>query len=133
MKTSLSREKLEALLEAEGEALLRTAIERGKAGDSAALRMALERIWPVRERAIRIELPRVESANDIPKAIGAIVERVASGELVPSEGSTIVGMLSQMRSAYELVDLAARLEAIERALPQGLAGLGTAVSSGGAQ
>ena len=42
--------KLEELLESEGEALLRAAIERGKAGDVSALRLAIERVWPT-ERA----------------------------------------------------------------------------------
>jgi hypothetical protein len=116
MKTSLSREKLEALLEAEGEALLRTAIERGKAGDSAALRMALERIWPVRERAIRIDLPVVHGVADVPAAIGFIVGSVARGEITPSEGSALSGLLGGLRQAYETVELAERLAEVERRL-----------------
>jgi hypothetical protein len=59
MKTSPSREKLEALLDAEGAALIKTAIERARAGDGAALKMALDRLMPVRDRTIKIELPPV--------------------------------------------------------------------------
>lgn len=133
MRSSPSREKLETLLEAEGSALIKTAIERAKSGDSASLRMALDRLMPVRERTIRIDLPRVESVHDLPKAIGAIVGRVAAGELAPSEGTALVGMLSSMRASFELVDLAARLEAIERALPGPQGGSGTVSGSGGEQ
>jgi translation elongation factor EF-Tu-like GTPase len=117
MRSTPSREKLEALLEAEGGALIKTAIERAKSGDSASLRMALDRLMPVRERTIKINLPPVESVNDLPKAIGAVVGSVSRGELAPTEGTALVGMLSAMRQSFELVDLAARLEAIERAMP----------------
>jgi hypothetical protein len=129
MKTSPSREKL---LAGEGEAIVKTAIERAMAGDGAALRLAIDRLMPpVRERFLKFDLPPVESASDLPKAIGAIVGQVASGSITPSEGSTICGMLSAMRSAFELVDLAARLEAVERALPMAQVGSGRPFGSGG--
>jgi hypothetical protein len=59
-----------------------------------------------------------------------IVARVANGELTPSEGATVVGMLSAMRAAFEAIDLAARISAIELALP-GNVGSGTASGTGG--
>jgi hypothetical protein len=116
MKILRDKAKLEALLEGESEALLRTAIERGKAGDSTALRMALERIWPVRERAIRLNLPVVHGVADVPAAIGFIVGAVAKGEITPSEGSTLSGLLGGLRQAYETCELAERLTEVERRL-----------------
>jgi hypothetical protein len=117
--------KLVALLEGEGEALLRAAIEKGRSGDVSALRLAIDRLMPpLRERPIKVDLPSVDSVGDVPRAIGFVVASVARGDLVPSEGTAIVGMLSSMRSAFELVDLQARLEAVERALPMGPAASG---------
>jgi hypothetical protein len=128
------RDKLSELLEAEGENLVRACIERGRAGDSAALRMALDRLIPTaRENCIKVELPPVESVGDVPRAIARVVSSVAGGELAPSEGTALVGMLSAMRAAYEAIDLAARITAIELALPGHQAGSGTAGSSGACQ
>jgi translation elongation factor EF-Tu-like GTPase len=125
------RDKLSGLLESEGEALLRAAIEKGRSGDVSALRLALDRLMPTaRESCIKVELPPVESVSDVPRVIGMIVARVANGELTPSEGATVVGMLSAMRAAFEAIDLAARISAIELALP-GNVGSGAASGTGG--
>jgi hypothetical protein len=115
---TIKKVKLEAVLEAEGEALLRAAIGKARSGDVPALRACLDRLMPSqKERMIKVELPPVESAADVPKAIGAVVARVTAGELAPSDGSTLVSMLGSMRAAFELVDLQARLEAVEAKLP----------------
>jgi translation elongation factor EF-Tu-like GTPase len=125
------RDKLSGLLESEGEALLRAAIEKGRSGDVSALRLALDRLMPTaRENYVKVELPPVESVSDVPRVIGMIVARVANGELTPSEGATVVGMLSAMRAAFEAIDLAARISAIELALP-GNVGSGAASGTGG--
>jgi hypothetical protein len=114
---------LEALLDAEGENLLRAAIERGRAGDVGALRMAIERIMPpLKDRLVTLPLEQIETVADLLKAIGVVIARVAKGELTPSEGSTLVGMLSSMRSAFESCEMETRLRAIELALPAPQAG-----------
>ena len=61
----------ESLMEGEGEKLTRKAIELAQGGDTVALRLCLERIYPVRKgRLINLHLPKVESARDVLKAIG---------------------------------------------------------------
>jgi hypothetical protein len=118
MKASPSREKLESLLAGEGEALIKTAIERARAGDGAALRLAIDRLLPpVRERFLKFDLPQIESVADLPRAVGCVLASVAKGELTPSEGNSVCAMLSTMRSAFELITLEERLSALERALP----------------
>jgi hypothetical protein len=117
-ESKASKAKLEQILETEGEALVRAAITKARAGDVAALKACLDRLMPPqKERCIKVDLSLVESAADVPKAIGAVVARVAAGELAPSDGSSLVGMLGSMRAAFELVDLQARLEAVEAKLP----------------
>jgi hypothetical protein len=59
----------------------------------------------VRERAIRLNLPVVHGVADVPAAIGFIVGAVAKGEITPSEGSTLSGLLGGLRQAYETCEL----------------------------
>jgi hypothetical protein len=114
---------LEALLDAEGENLLRAAIERGRAGDVGALRMAIERIMPpLKDRLVTLPLEQIETVADLLKAIGVVIADVARGKLTPTEGSTLVAMLSAMRSVFETSEMETRLRAIELALPAPQAG-----------
>jgi hypothetical protein len=62
-----------ALLDGEAEALTRKAIEKAKEGDGAALRLCIERIIPARkDRSVSLALPKLETAADSLKAVGAI-------------------------------------------------------------
>ena len=76
--------------------LVQTCISRARAGDGTALRLAMERACPVKERA-KDELPKIESAADLPRALGVIVEAAANGGLALTEATALCGMLSQMR------------------------------------
>ncbi len=109
---------LAALIEKEGPAIVKAMIASAKGGDVSAARMIVDRLMPAqKERCIKLEIPPLESAADVPRAIGAVVARVAAGELAPSDGNTLVGMIGAIRAAFELVDLQARLEAVEAKLP----------------
>src|SRR3954464_4414789 len=56
---------LEALLDGEGGAITRKAVELALEGDTVALRLCLDRILPVRkDRPIQFELPAIQSAGD---------------------------------------------------------------------
>jgi hypothetical protein len=121
---------LESVLAASGPALLEVAVERGLEGDSASLKLALERLLP-RERVIQLDLSQIENVDDLLKSIGVVILDVSKGRLSPSEGSTLVQMLSAMRAAFETCEMESRLRAIELALPGPQAGSGTASSNGG--
>jgi hypothetical protein len=78
-----------------------------------ALRLVMERICaPIRERAVRLDLPAVADVADLPDAIGRILEAVGDGEISPSEGQAISALLGQQRQAFEAAELAERLEAM---------------------
>jgi hypothetical protein len=51
---------------------------------------------------------------DVPLAIGSIINAVAKGELTPTEGSTLSGLLGGLRQAYETTELSERLAEVER-------------------
>ena len=106
----------EELLDGEAEALTRKAIELAKNGDLMALRLCLERILPPRkERPVDIVLPPLDGPDALRHASTAIVRAVAAGELMPSEGETLVKLLDGHLRLVETADLAARIAALEQA------------------
>jgi hypothetical protein len=112
-KTTLA---VDALLDGEGETITRKAIELAKQGDTVALRLCLDRLAPVRkDRPVTFALPAIETTADLPKASGALLEAVASGELTPSEAAELGKLVEAHVKAIELTDVQARLEALEQA------------------
>ncbi len=81
----------------------------------AAIRLCLERILPaVKSRPIEIDLPPVETAEDITAAQGAVIAAMARGEITPDDAGTIAGVLEARRRAIETVELEKRIDALER-------------------
>ena len=109
---------LEVLLEGEGEALTRKAVEMALAGDTVALRLCLDRLMPARkDRHIAFALPPLETATDALKATAALVEAVAAGELTPLEAGELSKLVEGFARAVELHDIQQRLERLEAAHP----------------
>lgn len=103
-----------ALLDGEVEALTRKAVEMALDGDGAALRLCLERIAPPRRDApVQFDLPRMGTARDAAKAAGAVLEAVALGDLTPTEGAHIMGLVETYRRTLETTELEARVVALE--------------------
>src|SRR3954470_5302391 len=110
---------IEALLDGEPETITRKAIEMAKAGDTVALRLCLDRLAPVRkDRPVTFALPAIKTTADLPKASAALLEAVASGELTPSEAAELGKLVEAHVRAIELIDVQARLDALERARPR---------------
>lgn len=106
---------VQALLDGEAEVLTRKCVDMALAGDSAALRLCLDRLCPpIRERAIDsgLALPEL-TAENLPQAAAKIVEAVATGHLLPGEGQALVGMLEGLRKSIELAELEKRIAALE--------------------
>lgn len=103
-----------ALLDGEAEALTRQAVTMALDGDATALRLCLERIAPPRKDApVQFNLPRIETARDAATAAGAVLEAVAEGELTPTEGANIMGLVETFRRTLETSELEARIAALE--------------------
>ena len=106
-----------ALLDGEAEALTRQAVTMALGGDATALRLCLERIVPPRRDApVTFDLPRMETARDAAKAAGAVLGAVADGDLTPTEGAHIMGLVETYRRTLETSDLEARLRYMEETL-----------------
>src|SRR5215475_13308111 len=73
---------IEALLEGEGEALTRKAIDLAKAGDMQALRLCMDRLAPPRKDApVAFNLPEMKTVADAVTAMSTIIKAVAAGDL----------------------------------------------------
>jgi hypothetical protein len=109
----------ELLLEGEGEALTRRAIELALEGDSAALKLCLERILPQRRsRRVVFDLPPIDRIEDLGKAIGSVLQEAASGQLFLDEAAALIGMMEARRKALETIDLEQRLQVLEAELAE---------------
>ena len=103
-----------ALLDGEAEALTRQAVTMALGGDATALRLCLERIAPPRKDApVTFELPLMQSAADAARAAGAVLDAVAVGDLTPTEGAHIMGLVETYRRTLETSELETRVAALE--------------------
>jgi len=116
-----SRNKLtllmEALLEGQAEQLIQKAIDRGLAGDTHALRLCLDRIFPApRDRPIHLRLPPIENGEQLSSAMSAVVEAIGDGRITPSEGETLARTMEVQNNVLTTGDLERRVEQLEQAL-----------------
>ena len=103
-----------ALLDGEAEALTRQAVTMALGGDVTALRLCLERIAPPRRDApVTFALPPMTTARDAATAAGAVLGAVADGDLTPTEGAHVMGLIETYRRTLETTELEARLAALE--------------------
>jgi hypothetical protein len=106
----------ETLLDGEADALTRKAIELALGGDSAALKLCMERILPVRrDRPVACPIPSIAGPQDAPKAMAQIIAAVAAGELTPMEGEVLGKLIADTVRSFESSDLERRLRALEDA------------------
>jgi hypothetical protein len=104
----------EALLDGEGEALTRKAIELALSGDMAALRLCLERIIPPRkDRPVAFKFPGMETAADAVQATAAIVKAVSNGALTPAEAAELSKVIEAFTKAIEMHQIQERLDKLE--------------------
>jgi hypothetical protein len=84
-----------------------------------ALRLCLERLYPpMKSRRVSFNLPKIETAKDLPAASAAVSEAMAGGEISPDEASVIANVLETHRRALELSDLEERLSVIEKRITE---------------
>lgn len=105
---------VEALLDGEAEALTRKAVELALEGDTTALRLCLERIAPPRREApVNVEIPVIETAGDLPKAIAVLLQAAGRGDLTPGEAGRLAALVGEAGKAIELHDIELRLQRLE--------------------
>jgi hypothetical protein len=103
---------LAALMDGEQEELVRKGIELAKAGNVPMLKLFLGRILP-RERPIRIDLPKMQFADDAVEVLGAIVRAVSEGSITPGEGANLANLVNSYARAIDMADVVKRLDTLE--------------------
>ena len=84
------------------------------------LRFLLGRILP-RERVVKLELPRMEFADDAVEALGYVMRAVSEGLISPSEGAAYATLINSYTRAIDMADVVKRLDALEGQLKGGRA------------
>lgn len=118
-KGSRNKATLLAIAAMEGElaAVVRIVIDAAKNGDMGAARLVVDKLIPAtRERPLSIDLPEVVTAHECAMAQAKVLAAVAAGDVLPSEGEALAGLIEQQRRSLETSDLAERLAAIEEQL-----------------
>jgi hypothetical protein len=86
-------------------------------GDTAALRLCLERIAPLRRDArVTVSLPELKCSGDALTAINHIVQAVARGDVTPGEASKLAGLIEAFQKTAECEDLEHRVRVLEEAM-----------------
>lgn len=113
------RRALGTLLENRAEDLVNVAIDMALGGDSAALRLCIERLIPKAEKersTLQLGDDEYNKADAITQLGNMLLKAVMSGELAPCDGRTLGSMLDVQRKNIEASDLQARVHALEAAL-----------------
>lgn len=102
------------LLDGEAQAITQKAVAMALEGDSAALRLCLERIVPPRrDSPVTFSLPPMTTAQDAAKAAASVLASVADGELTPAEGAHVMALVETYRRTLETTELESRIAALE--------------------
>jgi hypothetical protein len=105
---------LDAIGNEAAEEVLGKLVEAAKGGDLRAAEILLSRVWPVRKgRSVVLDLPAMESAADVVKALSVVAAEMASGNITPEEAQAVAAVLEGKRRAVETVALEARIAALE--------------------
>jgi hypothetical protein len=106
---------LEALLEGEGEAITRKAVDMALQGEMAAIRLCLERLVPVRKDApVPFDMPSMTNANDSAAAMSGVLQALANGDITPGEASSVAGVIETYRRTLETTEIEERISALEK-------------------
>ena len=106
-----------ALLEGEGEALARKAVEMALNGDVIALRLCLERLVPVRkDGTIKFDLPPLTNAKDAPVAAKAVLEALADGRMAPTDAEIALKVIETWRRSQSHLESALQAESFNEFL-----------------
>lgn len=98
----------------EAEQIVRKVIDGALEGDAVCLRLCLERLAPpAKERPLSLTLPDTATAEGVSAAQQAIVQAVATGELLPGEAATLAGIVETRRKALETEELERRIAVLE--------------------
>lgn len=66
---------------------------------------------------IHIDLPDTSTAEGVTRALASVAQSVASGQIAPSEGQSLIAIIEAQRKSLDMRELLERLERLEQATP----------------
>ena len=92
----------EALLEGQAEALTQKAVDMALAGDTVALKICIDRIFPPRkDRPVTFPLPPINTARDAADVMSSVMNAVAAGQLTPADASELSKVVACTVKSFE--------------------------------
>ena len=76
-------------------------------------------LTPRKDWLINFTLLKIKGAEDLAKALGALLEAMVRREIAPADGQILISILDAYRKGLETVDFEARLTAIEKRMLHG--------------
>ena len=108
---------LEALLDGEGEDVVRTMVTEAKGGNMTAAKALLDRLVPPRkDRPVPFALPPITCMTDVTDALTDILDGMATGELTPSDAQALMNLLVGYVKIFEAHEFEQRLLALEESV-----------------
>ena len=105
----------QGIVDEQGPALIKKAVQMALEGDSAVMRTLLALLLPPRkDRHVTFELPAVASAEDALNASRLVIAAVADGRLTPSEGAELAKALEVHIRLHTTVELEHGLATLEQ-------------------
>ena len=101
-----------SLAGAQGEEILRKAIEMAMGGNVPMMKFLLDRILP-KERPIQLDLPSLDYAHDSVDAIAEIVDAVSSGRISPREAADVAQLVSAFTRAIDQTDAQMEIDSMK--------------------
>jgi hypothetical protein len=84
-------------------------------GNSAAITVVFRYLLPQsRARPLSVDLPRINSAAELPEAINVILAAMHNGRVTMAEGATAIGAYDTLAKAYSIADFERRIQALEK-------------------
>jgi len=105
----------EALLEGQAEALPQKAVDMALAGDTVALKIWIDRIYPARkDRPVTFALPPINTARDAADVMSSVMNAVAAGQLTPADASELSKVVACTVKSFEAAEFADSLASIDQ-------------------
>jgi hypothetical protein len=102
-------------LEGEGPSLMCRAVELAQAGNTAALKLCLERLLPPqKERPVVVDLPAIKFPEDVQAAYNKLFEAIGEGAISPAEAKLLSGLIDKQGEVVERAAMVQRLEDLEK-------------------
>jgi hypothetical protein len=105
---------MEALLAGSANKVAKKAIAAAEAGEPWAVQLVVRSIMPpARDSPVKIALPEVHNAADVPGALRAIIEAASEGRLTPQEALDYAALYDRLKGAFETAHLFDEIERLK--------------------